>query len=57
MKKQYQKPKIGVIEMEYCMPLVSSNLGVNTGSQGDFKEDFVREYRPWGNLWYTNDKK
>lgn len=57
MKQQYQKPKVYIVEMDSCMPLASSRLDVNTGSQGDSKEDFVREYRSWGNLWDTNDKR
>lgn len=54
MRKRYERPKIN--EVEIICAMLSTSLTINTGSQGDFKEDFVRESRgTWGNLWNEND--
>lgn len=51
MKKQYVQPKICEVDVAPCSFLASSFI-VNTDSQGDFKEDFVRGHRAtWGDLW------
>lgn len=50
MKKCYERPKIN--EVEIICSMLSTSLTINTGSQGDFKEDFARESRgTWGDLW------
>ena len=56
-KKQYEPPKMSVIEIEVCHILATS-FNIDKGSQGDFKEDFVRGHRvTWGNLWNRKDRE
>ena len=40
-----------VIEIDIC-PIIATSLNIDSGSQGDYDEDFVKEHRgTWGNLW------
>lgn len=57
MKKQYVQPEICEVDVAPCTLLASSFI-VNTDSQGDFKEDFVRSHRViWGDLWNIEKKQ
>ena len=56
-KKQYQPPKMSVIEIEVCH-ISATSFNIDKGSQGDFEEDFVRGRREtWGNLWNRKDRE
>ena len=49
MRKQYEKPKMCIVDIAPCMILA---LSIDKGSQGDFPEDFAKEHRgTWGDLW------
>ena len=55
-KKKYVKPEISIVEIFACS-MLSTSLEVDTNSQGDFKEDFVRGHRGrWGDLWDNEER-
>ena len=40
-----------VMEIATCQ-IIATSLNIDSGSQGDYDEDFVKEHRgTWGNLW------
>ena len=40
-----------VIEIDICQ-IIATSLNIDSGFQGDYDEDFVKEHRgTWGNLW------
>lgn len=49
-EKQYIKPE--TVVMEIVIQMIATSFYIDPNSQGDYDEDFVKEYRrPWGNLW------
>ena len=53
MRKQYIKPEISITEFDTSYLLcTSTSFEINSGTQGDFKEDFSQKRRrTWGDLW------
>ena len=55
-EKNIMKPEISIVEILSCS-MLSTSVEVDTNSQGDFKEDFVRGHRGrWGNLWDNEER-
>lgn len=53
MKERYIKPMITVVEIAACF-MQSTSCTIDSNSQGNFREDFVRRQRRrgvWGDLW------
>ena len=58
MKEHYVKPMINVVEIDVCF-MQSTSWLIDSDSQGNFREDFVRKRRRrgvWGDLWADDIK-